>query len=320
MNDQTELRNGGYTNVGPFERALSAAAGAKMVRAGLARANTATGKLIALTGAYLTYRGLSGHCSAYASLGATRPKRYRHFFPTEIRVRESIAIHRSTKDLYAFWRDLTNLPRVMCHVQEITIIDDRRSRWRVDGPAGGSIEWEALITRDEAERCIAWASIDGDYLQHHGAVGFEPLPGDRGTIVRVLLFYRPLGGAAGALLARAFRREPSQEIRDDLRRFKQLMETGEVASNAGPSARARYDWKNTEGVTNEFGRRREGSGAASSNSSRQDESGAASDDDARPRRSEEHSVAGAWSESAGEFASASEPPESSPDQSDEARH
>lgn len=280
-----------HKNVGTVERALSVTLGAKMTLAGLSRMGSLYGKLLTVAGGYLTYRGVSGYCPAYASLGATAPGLLSPLV-REIRVVEAMTISRSAEDLYAFWRDLTNLPKVMKHVQQITVLDDQRSHWRVEGPRDSSIEWDALITADEPNTYIEWTSIEGEFVQHRGAVEFQRGPTDRGTIVRVMLLYRPLGGAVAAFFAKLFRRDPSQEIRDDLRRFKQLMETGEVATSHGPSARTDSE--------------RAGAGRAGGNRRRQRAESADTREDEAPRRA--HDELDDVDEAARESFPASDPP------------
>ena len=156
-----------------------------------------------------------------------------------IHVRKSIAIGRPPAELYDRWHDLTQLPGIMRHLDSVEVTGPRHSRWRAKGPAGTKIEWEAEIVDDQPGRRIAWQSVADATVPNRGAVEFEPAPGDRGTILRVELRYEPPGGAAGAAIASLFGKEPSQQIVEDLRRFKQLLETGEVATGESPSARRR---------------------------------------------------------------------------------
>lgn len=143
-------------------------------------------------------------------------------------VRRSITVGRTPEELYAFWRNLENLPRCMSHLESVQAIDDRRSRWVARGPAGTRIEWQAEIIHDEPGRRIAWRSVPGSSVENHGVVRFVPTPGDRGTEVHVAFEYRPPAGALGAAVARLFGEEPSQQIQGDLYRLKQVMELGEV--------------------------------------------------------------------------------------------
>jgi len=156
-----------------------------------------------------------------------------------IHVRKSITIGRPAGELYERWHDLTELPGILRHVESVEMTGPRRSRWRATGPAGSTIEWEADTVDDQPGRRIAWQSVANATVPNRGAVEFEPAPDDRGTILRVDLQYDPPGGAAGAAIAKLFGKAPSQQIGDDLRRFKQVVETGEVATGKSPSARRR---------------------------------------------------------------------------------
>jgi len=156
-----------------------------------------------------------------------------------IHVRKSIAIDRPPAELYERWHDLTQLPGIMRHLASVEVTGPRRSLWRANGPAGMTIEWEAETVDDEPDRRISWQSLPDTTVPNRGAVDFEAAPGNRGTILRVDLQYDPPGGAVGAAIAKLFGKEPSQQIAEDLRRFKQRVETGEVATGESPSARRR---------------------------------------------------------------------------------
>jgi uncharacterized membrane protein len=149
-----------------------------------------------------------------------------------IRVRKAITINRSPEDLYRFWRDFENLPRFMRHLESVRVLDDGRSHWVARGPGGSRVEWDAEITLDVANQLIAWRSLEGD-VDTAGSVRFERAPGGRGAVVRVDMQYRPPAGAMGALIARLFGEEPEQQVPEELRRFKQVMEAGEIPTTEG---------------------------------------------------------------------------------------
>lgn len=152
-----------------------------------------------------------------------------------IRHRHSIAINRPPGEVYGYWRNLENLPRFMYHLQSVQDLGDGHSHWITSGPAGTRIEWDAEITEDRPDELLAWRSLGGADVDQSGVVRFEPRPGGRGTIVRIELEYRPPGGLAGSAVAALFHQAPEQQIYDDLRRFKQIMEIGEVVrSDATP--------------------------------------------------------------------------------------
>lgn len=144
-----------------------------------------------------------------------------------LQVSKSITINRDPADVHAFWRDFSNLPRFMYHLKSVEILDDRRSRWVAKAPFGRQVEWEAEITEDSPGR-ISWQSLPRADVGNSGSVSFGRGPGGRGTVVRVELEYLPPGRVAGSLLARLAGEDPEQQIYDDLRRFKQMMEIGEV--------------------------------------------------------------------------------------------
>jgi uncharacterized membrane protein len=151
------------------------------------------------------------------------------------RVKRSISVNRPADALYAFWRDFQNLPQFMYHLQSVRVFGPTRSHWVVKGPGDQPIEWDSEVTEDRPNELIAWRTLPGSGIHHGGSVSFEPRPGARGTIVRVTLEYRPPGGMAGRALASLLNRAPEQQVADDLRRFKQIMETGEVVrSDATP--------------------------------------------------------------------------------------
>lgn len=146
-------------------------------------------------------------------------------------VGRAVTINCPVGELYAYWRDLTNLPSFMDNVVSITPIDDRRSHWVVRAPAGRTVEWTAAITEERENELIAWASEEGAEVPNSGRIEFRDA-GRRGTVVTATILYDPPAGTIGKLIAKMFQREPAIQARRDLRRFKQLMETGEIATAA----------------------------------------------------------------------------------------
>jgi uncharacterized membrane protein len=212
-----------------------------MLASGIRRAvmrRSKVGLLIAAVGGYFLYRGIKGKCAMYRAVGAApAPRAFSNPLSRDIEVRKAITIGKPAADLYAFWREPTNLPKIMRHIACVEVIDNCRSRWTVMGPGERPVHWEATLVEDRENQHLAWTISGGASVAHSGSVDFEPAPPGRGTIVRVHLIYRPTGGALAALFAKLFRREPAQEIHDDLRRFKQFMESGEVATSESPSGR-----------------------------------------------------------------------------------
>jgi len=152
-------------------------------------------------------------------------------------VGRTVTINRPRDEIYAFWRDFSNLARVMENVERIDIIDDRRSHWVVKAPAGKAVAWDSVVTEDEPGRLIAWQSVEGADVSSSGRIEFLDAPPGRGTVVRATFAYDPPAGWLGEWFAKLFQREPNVQARRDLRRLKQFLETGEVTSSAGPSGR-----------------------------------------------------------------------------------
>ena len=144
---------------------------------------------------------------------------------------KSVTINRTPTELFAYWRDFTRLPSFMENVERVDILADGRSHWVVKAPAGKTVEWDAVITEEIDGELIAWASVEGADVPNSGRIEFRDA-GDRGTIVTATIAYDPPAGFIGKIVAKMFQREPAIQARRDLRRFKQLMETGEVATAA----------------------------------------------------------------------------------------
>jgi uncharacterized membrane protein len=145
-----------------------------------------------------------------------------------IRVRRTVTVLQSPEQVYEFWRDFRNLPRFMEHLESVEILEGRRSRWRAKAPVGSNVEWEAEIVEDRPNEMITWRSLPGSEVDNTGSVRFLPAPGGRGTEIRVELEYDPPGGRLGAKVAKLFGEAPEQQVASDLRRLKQVLETGEV--------------------------------------------------------------------------------------------
>jgi uncharacterized membrane protein len=234
-------QSAGSINVGNAERKVSLASGTILALAGLSRRDL-PGLIVAGIGGSLLYRGATGHCSAYKALGvSTADSQSSHRQLTQssstVDITQSFLIDRPADELYKFWRNFENLPDVMSHLQSVEDKGDGLSHWRADAPNlyGGYVEWDAKITADEPNKRIAWQSLPDSSLQNEGSIEFERAPGDRGTLVRVTMHYSPPAGQAGHFIAKLFGSAPDQQIREDLRRFKQLMEVGEAPTIEGQS-------------------------------------------------------------------------------------
>ena len=216
-------------SIGDAEDWLALGAGALLLLVGVSR-RSAVGACLAASSGPLLYRGITGHWprvldghgdanGTRAALGGERG----------VHVRESACLEVPAADVYRFWRRLGNLPQFMTHLNSVTETGDGTSHWVAAGPAGLAVEWDAEVINEVENQVLAWRSLPGSDVVTAGSVNFDTIRGGRSTQVTVHLQYAPPAGNAGALIASLFGREPSQTIREDLRRFKQLLEAGEVA-------------------------------------------------------------------------------------------
>lgn len=212
--------------IGSTERWLSLAGGAAAIYYG-AKRKSLLGSALAIAGGGLAARGLTGQSDVLVYLGLMKPAKGSLPYGQVIKIRRSIIVNRSPEELYRFWHNFQNLPNFMNNIESVQTLGERRSHWVMSGPGGTTIEWDAEIIADEPNRMIGWRSIGGR-VDHAGSVRFERATGSRGTVVRVQLQYNPPGGRIGATVAKLFGRDPDQAIREDLARFKELMETGEI--------------------------------------------------------------------------------------------
>ena len=195
------------------------------------------GRLAAAAAFVAGATALDAYVARQLSDAALSPEARARTAEREARVRAATTINKPIEQVYGFWRRFENFPRFMRHVASVEVLDDRRSRWTATAPAGATVSWEAELVEDRENERLAWRSVAGSTIEHHGSVQFAHAPGARGTEVRVELAYRPPAGALGRGVAWLFGEEPGQQIREDLHRFKQLMETGEVPLSEGPGLR-----------------------------------------------------------------------------------
>jgi uncharacterized membrane protein len=224
-------------NVGSTERLVSVGSGGLLVLKGLHHRGLLGAAMVGV-GAAMMRRGVSGHCSMYEKLGIDHehtqdPPEPSAYYERGIHVTKSFTINKPAQDLYNYWRNFENFPGFMAHVSEVKKLDEKRSHWKATGPAGMNIEWDAEIINDEPGKLIAWQSLEGADVHSKGSVRFIETP-DRGTQVKVTLDYLPPAGRLAAAFAYLFGEEPRQQIQEDLRHFKQLMESGEIPTNKSP--------------------------------------------------------------------------------------
>ncbi|MEK6336890.1 MAG: SRPBCC family protein [Acidobacteriota bacterium] len=154
----------------------------------------------------------------------------------EVHIETSIAIDKSPAELYAFWREFKNLPLFMKNLESVEELDANRSHWVAKSISGARVEWDAEIYNEKENELIAWRSLESADVVNAGSVRFQKGPEGHGTYVRVTMNYNPPGGKLGAALAQLVGAEASQLINDDLRRLKQKLETGEIATIAGQTS------------------------------------------------------------------------------------
>jgi uncharacterized membrane protein len=228
-----------HRNVNDWERVASVAAGAALLY--IASRERRVSTLAGSTGAGLIARGLTGYCPVNAAFGRDTDRGNTKIAlggDRGIHVYETITIARPPGDLFRFWRDFTNLPRFMSHLEDVEVLTPTRSRWTAKAPAGMRVRWEAEVINEIDGELIGWQSTENADVASAGSVRFNPAP-HGGTEIIVHLQYEPPAGRLGGWVASVFGEEPSQQIREDLRRLKALVETGEIPhTDRQPSGRA----------------------------------------------------------------------------------
>jgi uncharacterized membrane protein len=212
----------GRVNVGDVERLVSVVGGGALALYGLRRGSL---------GGAAAHRGVTGHSRLYQM--------------TRIRTADEVGLPAGhaprpraiTIELYRFWRDFENLPQFMKHLLSVRNLGPAHSHWVTGSPGGGTMEWDAEIVDERENALIAWRTLDGADVAHAGEVRFDRAPGDRGTEVTLILSYDAPGGKLGAIIARLLGREPGQQVEEDLRSFKQMMEASEIPTTAGQPSR-----------------------------------------------------------------------------------
>lgn len=225
MEDSVSTQTSTDIEASRLERWASIISGGALVLGGLQQ-RSLRGILAAVAGGGLVYQGAQKKSTLKQIGEAVGGEK-------ALLVEKTVTINRSASELYSFWRQFDNLPRFMRHLKSVQVIDENRSHWVVNAPLDQSVEWDAVIVNDQPDRLIAWTSADNAEVDHSGFVRFQPATGDRGTEVKVVMEYELPGGAMAAAIAKLFGEAPEQQIGDDLSRFKQLMETGEIATTEG---------------------------------------------------------------------------------------
>lgn len=226
-------------NISDAERWASAIFGSSLAAYGLKTRSTG-GLLLAALGGAMVVRGATGHCPVYGALGLSTADgsgdQVSVPYGKGVRVEKSVTINAPPETVYAFWRNFENLPRFMHNLESVDVHDDKRSHWVAKGPAGMKVDWDAEIINEIANELIGWRSIEGSQIDNAGSVHFTEASGGRGTELRVVLRYDPPAGTLGATISKLLGEDPEANVREDLRRLKMLLETGEIATTKGQSS------------------------------------------------------------------------------------
>jgi uncharacterized membrane protein len=231
-------------NISTTERFVSAVGGGILAGLGLRR-RSPMGIALALIGGDLVRRGITGHSFLYPALGLRTASRGQGAETTSIpyelgmRVDKAVTIGCPRAEVYGFFRNLANLPRFMRNVESVRELPDGRSHWVAKGPAGRSVEWDAVVHNEIKNERLAWRSLPGSQIDSAGTVIFLDAPGGRGTEVHVELQYNPPAGRLGAAVAALWGKDPARQVEEDLHRLQQILEAGEIPTIQGqPSGRA----------------------------------------------------------------------------------
>jgi uncharacterized membrane protein len=226
-----------HKNVNDPERWVSVIFGSALAAYGLKKRSIG-GLVLSAVGGTLVWRGATGNCPIYSGLGVSTISEddgnVSVAYGRGVRVEKSVTVNAPPEQLYAFWRNFTNLPRFMHNLEAVEVRDEKRSHWTAKGPAGKTVDWEAEIINEIPNELIGWRSVDGSQIDNAGSVHFDAVPG-RGTEVKVVLRYDPPAGRFGATISRLLGEDPAVNVQEDLRRFKMLVETGEIATIEGQS-------------------------------------------------------------------------------------
>ena len=218
-----------HVNVGEKERKASMMGGAALALSGLrsmTKKNYLPGLAMMAAGGMFLYRGKTGHCDLYEAMGVDTATT----MAGGITIEKVLTINRPRQEVYQYWHNLSNLPRFMQHLDSVQLTGEKTSHWKARGPGGITVEWDAETTEDTPGQQISWQSVGTADLPNQGTVLFTEAPGNRGTEVHVTINFYPPGGAAGKVAAKMARAVTAQQLEEDLKRLKQILETGEIAT------------------------------------------------------------------------------------------
>lgn len=217
-------------NVGGMERKASLVGGAALAASGLSQLThrkVLSGLAMMAAGSMFLYRGKTGHCSLYEKMGVDTAGAD----VNGLTVEKVMTINRQPQEVYDFWHNLENLPKFMKHLDEVQTTSATKSHWKAHGPGNISVEWDAEITEDQPGRRISWHSVENSDIPNEGEVEFNQAPAGRGTELKVKIQYYPPGGTAGKVAAKVLHGLNAQQIEEDMKRLKQILETGETATS-----------------------------------------------------------------------------------------
>lgn len=222
--------NGGLLNVGQTERMISVGAGAFLLSSGLHNltSHPLKGLIRTVLGGVLLYRGVSGHCPMYETLGKTKGASH----TSSINIRTGLIVNKPRQEVYAFWRKLENLPLFMKHLANVTEIDARHSHWEAEIPGGiGKVKWNAEIVKEQENEFIGWQSVPDSMVNNAGKVTFREALGGEGTELDVVISYRAPAGELGAGIAKRVNPVLEKMVRQDIMNFKEYIETKHASSS-----------------------------------------------------------------------------------------
>ena len=218
-------------NVGPVERVASVLVGAAAAVYGLKQITKPTGVTLALVGAQLLYRGVTGYCMVNRAIGRNSNRTIKKTSPMEIQ--HTLIVNKPKAEVYAFWRNLENLPLFMKHLHSVVEEDSVNSTWKAHVPGHvGTITWKAVVTEDVPNESLIWSSKPGSTVDTAGEVRFTSRA-DNSTELRIRMTYRLPAGDVGTLAGKLFSPVVERMISEDLQRFKTMMESGEFSTLAG---------------------------------------------------------------------------------------
>jgi uncharacterized membrane protein len=227
------LNPAGNTNIGQEERLLSFLSGGALLTYALKRPSW-KGLILALSGGYLVYRGVTGRSVLYEQAGIRRKTGFGTM--SGIQVERSITVNKPRRDVYQSWRDLERLPEIMHHLESVELTGDLTSRWVARTGDGRTITWNAEIIEDRVNELISWRSLPGAEIQINGTVRFLDAPKGQGTEIYLTIRYDPPGGSATAFFLQLLGKAPQKLVSEDLRQFKSRLETGSEATVFGQSS------------------------------------------------------------------------------------